>query len=274
MSKRRYATGQMEQYDRFYLKLKNNSQVLGPQASGLGVGSVHNVLFDESGLESYKTELVGEDKEGNYKRKGIDYVAKIPAVKLELKEFAEHWEDTKAQGLNEGMEITDEEMPANLLEKRLKMEARLDIYTEEFTKIQERLDALADVEQKKDDRDVLKYGLICSGILKNSVLSEIDGQNCDFINKVLCLMDDRSPFNGMSVKDYRKLSADWLEERAKLDAQHLIVLQEKARKANEVVPRSFISVNGYSRIPKAYLPKWPEGVVNHLEMVPEEEETE
>lgn len=62
MSKRRFPTGKFEYYDLAYLRLKNESQVLaGPSF----VGSVHNIIFDEAGLQAYKEQLTG-----SYIRKG------------------------------------------------------------------------------------------------------------------------------------------------------------------------------------------------------------
>jgi len=271
MSKRRYPTGDQPAYDRKYLRLKNNSQILGPGPSGLGVGSVHNILFDAGNLEAVKIELIGEDEEGNYKRKGVDYVAKIPAIKLEIKEFKKRWRSKQMQAINEGLEVpSEDQMPENMLEEKLILEARLDIYTEELAKIQERLDSLANTEQDKDDQAVLRYGCICTGQLRDGVLVEIDGQIVEKVRGVMIIRDSRSPFNGMSVPDFRQLAADWQEDMKIRDAETLKAMQEEAKKKGEEIPRFYTSFSGGRKVPRNLLPKWPEGVTNHLETIPEE----
>jgi hypothetical protein len=265
----------MEVYDRKYMHLKNSSQILGNTNTGIGVGSVHNILFDEANLEAVKIELIGEDKEGNYKRKGVDYLAKIPAIKEEIKEFKQRWRSKQMQAINEGEEVpSEDEMPADLLEEKLILEARLDIYQEELAKIQERLDSLDNKEQDKDDQDVLKYGLICTGQLRDGVLVEIDGQNVEKVRGVMIIKDSRSPYNGMSVPDFRQLAKDWQEERKQADAKHLKTLQATARKEDKPVPNYYTSFSGGRKVPRNLLPKWNEGVTNHLEETEETEDSE
>lgn len=274
--KRRFPTGKNEYYDQQYMRLKNESQVLaGPSF----VGSVHNQIFDESGLLAYKNMLTGEgtsEKEQDEDEEAaveigsaIPFTGKIPRVKRQLREFDKKVRSMQIDDVLQGKEVrAPKQMPVKLLEEQLLLFARLDIYLLELEKVTEKLDALKEVEQVADDHMVLAYGLICTGQLFNSQLNEIDSQTVEKYQGILIIKDERSPYNGMSVVDYRQLAKDWQEERAELDRKHLIVLQEVARKENKVVPRSYTSVTGYMRIPKAYLPPWPEGITNYLETVP------
>ena len=258
---KKYKTGTHDHFDKMYLKFKNKSQILG---NGTDVASTSNILWDKAALSHAVIEYLG-DEEGTYILKGETITALIPTAKQEIKAIEKQWKQVKRQRMNEGFaEPTEEEWPEDLLNQRLKWEARLNILEEEIVKINEALAEYDQPEADESDKQVLRYGLSESGQLHDGVLCEMDGQIVAPIDDIPVIQDIRSPFNGMSIPEYRKLAKVWRKEREMADREYLKVLQAEARKQFKPVPQYFSSIGGITPVSKELLPDWPEGVKNYL----------
>jgi hypothetical protein len=187
MSKRRFPTGKHEFYDLTFMRLKNESSILGPPQF---VGSVNNTLWDEPALLAYKNTLTGEavsekEREADEEEaieigSAVPFNGKIPRAKRQLAAFDRKWRRMQMDDVQQGKEVrSDLQMPKELFEEQLLLFARLDIYQLELEKVEEKLKTYTDVEQAADDRMVLRTGLMEVGQLRNSVLAEIDGQICE-----------------------------------------------------------------------------------------------
>ena len=264
MSKR-YKTGTYEVYDNKYISLKNSSPIIGNTIKGI---SHATILYDENNLEGVKLELIGQPNsgkegkaeyhKGEYVRAGQTYMAKIPMLKQLLREWNLMWQSQQIQAQEQGKPVpTFDEVPANMLEKKLILEAQIDVAAEELNAINLKLKEYADKVEEADSRDVLKFGLQMSGTLRDSVLSSIDYQKVSKINGVLVIDDERSPYHGLSVISYRELAVEWQESMRVRDAKILKDMQEKAKAKGEKIPLSFISFTGSNRVPKNLLPPCP-----------------
>ena len=261
--KKRYHTGVHEVYDLEYIRLKNASAILG---NGNSIGSAYNILFDKRNCEAVALEIGGNDK-GVYFKQDVARIAGIPYTKNQLKELAEEWESFKKRIVREGYGIpTDEQMPIKLQDRKYILESRLDILEEELVKINDKLKTFVDKEEEESTEAVLKNGLMCCGSLRDGVLNEIDNQNCKMIDQedeeeILCIVDNRSIYNFMSVSDYRKLAAIFRASEIERDVQELKRIQAEQKRRGLPISQEYSSYNRV--VPKEDLPAWPAWAINH-----------
>lgn len=265
---KRYSTDdpKYDAYTNKYVNLKNSSQILGSSIKGISFAAI---LYDENNLEGVKIELIGEPtsgqegkasfEKGEYVRKGTTYTARIPMLKQELREWNLMWKHQQLQAQEQGKEIPSfDECPVNMLEKKLILEAQIDVAAEELEAVNKKLKEYTDKVEEADSRDVLKYGLQQVSFLRDGTISEIDFQNVSKVNGVLCIDDKRSPYHLLSVVSYRELAVQWLETMRIKDAEILKTMQEKAKKEGNVIPRYFSRCHGSVRVNKNLLPACPE----------------
>lgn len=105
-------------------------------------------------------------------------------------------------------------------------------------------------------------GPIGKGVLKDSILVELDGQNISLNKKLLIINDERSPYHGMSAADYySKIVKPWVKANKKLKEKTEIE-KEKMMEINSEWKFLFvITVPPYEY---RLIPSWPEGIINHL----------
>lgn len=255
-----YKTGLYPLFDEKYVEFKNQSEIL---SNFNQVISAHTILWDRKNMESVLRELRGNE-EGKFFNDGVLIDAKIPRYKLELKELEEDWQEYKEEKMNQGYpEPTD--MPANMLHGKLIFEAKLCILEEEANKLEERIKQtyLDPIEVKSED-EVLKWGLQCNGSLTDGILSEMDGQLVEKNEEgILIIVDKRSPYQGMSIPDYRKLSEQWKADEKIRDQKEYESIKQSARDRGLPIPGGYSSYG--RRVFQNELPSWPDGVVNHLQ---------
>jgi hypothetical protein len=256
---KRYKTDMYEIYDRKFIQLRNESQIL---SGGNTRPGVHTILFDRNNLQGLKWELIGF-KDGQYRHDEKWYNAKIPLLKNQLAAIEEKFQGYIEQQINAGYD-EPENMPIEMFNAKLIIECRLDIAQEELAKVEERLKTFVDKEDHTSDDRVLRFGLMQSGRLQGGVLVELDGQRIGRnAEGLLIIADKRSIYHGLSVPEYRKLSVSWQVERKIDDAKYLEEYNDKARKEFKPLLRYYASFGGAKPVPKSLLPKWPEGVKNH-----------
>jgi len=243
---------------------RNNSTILNP-ASRTGM----NAFFFDGGyikglileLEGSQGPEVKEKEKGKYFSGNTWRIAVIPYLEEELKKIEKRFEEYKKERVRQGYEAP-EKMPPEMEAEYLKLSARLSVKKEELKYLKEELKKLQKPKDNTENKNVLKFGLRCSGQLQGGILKMIDGQNCDFVDGVLCIVDHRSPYNGMAVSDYRKLAAKWRVEKHEEEIKKLVRLQKEARERGEPVPLTLPV--GVEEVPKEELPEWPEWAENHF----------
>jgi len=128
-------------------------------------------------------------------------------------------------------------------------------------------------KKETENEKVLKFGLqfcYCIRKSKTSTAStlnffmEIDGQVTQKYNGVLIIKDKRSPYNGMSVDDYRKFCKEWDTLLEKKDKALLKQLQAEAAEKGIAIPTS-LGIQTLQRVNRADLPPFPHWADNHLE---------
>jgi hypothetical protein len=257
-SQRRYKAGLNKIYDDAYDRLRLNSELLN---GGSMMPNIHTTFFDKEGLLGAKLELEGNE-EGKYLRSGEYRMASIPMVEDKLQTIEERFEIHKEQMREQGYRVSDS-YPKQLNDERLLTEAKLDVLKEELDEINRRLETYIDKEEAKSAGMVLVHGLQCFGKLRDGKLESIDGQNVKNIVGVMVICDDRSPYNGLSVTDYRELANKWRLQRKEAEKQKLIRLQDEARLKGERIPTQLPARSPY-KIAKDSLPPFPENAKNYL----------
>lgn len=271
--KQRYDTKHphYEAYTDFFMRYKVESNIL--NAGAQSRPSAYTVLWDKVNIENEILKRVGDSK-GKYMQSGLENTAYIPFVEMQLNEIDRRFKTYQRKRLNMGYSETDE-MPSDLLKEQLKKQARLDVIKSEVEVLNKKLKEYTDVIEKDEDERVLEYGLQGSGVFhgtkaKNpdliNVLKEMDGQRLELnADGLLIIKDKRSPYNGMSVADFRALCVVYKQMRREQDRAKLKRLQAEAREQGLPVPQQ-LPAHSLKKVNKKSLPDWPEGVRNYLEV--------
>jgi hypothetical protein len=253
MAARRYKIGLHRVYDRGFDAYKSSSPVLNSKG---GIPNVHSLnLSDANSLRSHLLERQGF--QGDPKIMKIGWFRKGETGDLQisdLKAAAEDIEVIKAQFKNHQQTTINQgrrppkTMPADMQEKLLKAEARLDITKSEIETLERLLKNFTDADTKIDDSLVLKRGPAGSGKLRHGILAHVDGQHVEADSKgVLRIADARSRYNGMATADYYdEIVRPWLRANSKLLKEHA----KKCRKIRKSDPDA-----EFKNAPRA---PWPE----------------
>ncbi|NLT49699.1 MAG: hypothetical protein GXX85_02130 [Ignavibacteria bacterium] len=245
-AKMRYSTEAEPIYAEFYAKFKNASDILTPSGN-----------LDKRGMQQELYNLLGDDKGRIKVDQYTDGLALIPDVEEQIRQLHWKYDEYCERRDREGYERPSE-MPPEMHNELMKLQARLDIYNLEKEALEQQLSEIQSVENP----DCLKFGPVGSGQLRNGDLIELDGQRVERINGKLVITEPGSPYLGMAVVDYRKLVSDpWLKQQNdKLNA--LIKQRQEEFKlkgfSDIVIPTRRRSIS------KNDLPPWPEGVINYL----------
>ncbi len=205
MSRRRFRIGEHSAYDQTFDKLRLASPLLNPARYDVSWAALK--LADKAGLKSLLIELVGRPEKGRYFDPSFGGSLRDSRVLRAQKvvegietEFKRRKQEAQSQG-----RTVPEEMPADLKEKLLQAEARLDTSMEEVDLVQKLLDEIEAREREEADALLLRYGPRGAGRLSGGVLAEIDGQRVGLNEDgEPQIQDERSPFNLMLVRHYRE----------------------------------------------------------------------
>lgn len=253
MASRRYKIGTHRTYDKCFDAFKGDSPVLNPRSSGIGVHSLN--LSDKNALKSHLLERVGfqgdakEMKIGWFRKgeTGEMQVSDLKSAEQQIIAIKQAFENQKQGIINQGRR-PPKTMPADMQEKLLKAEARLDITKSEIETLERLLKNFTDADTKIDDSLVLKRGPAGSGKLRHGILAHVDGQHVEADSKgVLRIADARSRYNGMATADYYdEIVRPWLRANSKLLKEHA----KKCRKIRKSDPDA-----EFKNAPRA---PWPE----------------
>jgi hypothetical protein len=200
----RYEIGLHPQYDREYTRRKRASRILSPETFG---DEAVLKLSNRAGLSELLLALVGVEEKGHPHNGCYFFGKQLVAGKLKLAREAvqsveAEFKRVKQSAINKGLRPPSE-MPKDLLDRLHRSEAVMDVVVEEEALVRKKLAVFIAREKAERDAMVLKYGPIGTG--RGDPLREVDGQKVSQDGKgVLVVDDDRSPYRGMKVVDYRE----------------------------------------------------------------------
>jgi len=285
-SKRRYPIKEQYRiYSDEFDRLQMQSIVLNSSQRGLTIdhsGDWSDRNFIRSLIMEWKGASGARNvKDGYY----IDHndkstLAKLPTVTEKLGVLKEQIEQHRKEvETKQGREF---KLDSDVQEKLFLLEARFDVVQEEIEELEKIYNQLEEPVREKKKKDILRNGLRGATSLLNGTLSEIHGQSTRLIDngedQILVISEEQSPYFGMAVLTYRKLSKAWCAAMNKIDtAQHKLKLKldkenrlhefntewskvhDRMMKNNEHWKDLFsISYKGKR------LPAWPKGVRNYL----------
>jgi hypothetical protein len=228
---------------------------------------VSTKFWDEQNLKNELLHYIGDAK-GTCKKNGEVVFALIPTANQELNELEANFVRYQQKQKNLGFEIT--EYPSHVLDRKLKIEAMLDVMNMEVEFIQKKLETFIGKVEEVDNSKVLAYGLIASIKQIGGKVHTIDGQNVSMIDDVNCIDDPRSPYDGLSLFDYRKLCSAFYQEQKRKQKEQLIKVQAECRERGLPVV-SHVGATTFKRVSKSSLPPFPADCINHKTKKPEEE---
>jgi hypothetical protein len=172
----------------------------------------------------------------------------------------------------EGRTVDDEVWPEHLLSRRCKAEARYDCALRELEALKERLEKYYTKVEAELENVCLEYGPRGNGRLRDGRLAEIDGQRVEYMkieedgstDEILVIVQNNSPFKGMSCSDYRKfVVAPWTKQRS----MHMYNQEKQRQKELAETGFSKIIVRSNNRkVHPSSIPAWPEGVKNYYQV--------
>lgn len=246
-------------YDDAYDRASIQSNILNSGSQNWGVSSI---IWTKSNIENEIYLLTGDRNGTVLNPFGETLLAKIPHLEQKLAELETKFHDMQTdRRLNGFPEYVG--YPPDMMNKKLDLEAQFDICVSEVEFLKDRLKKGQQVEDEIRQRNVLKYGLRQAVSHKDGRIDEIDFQKVSYIDDVPIIEDKCSPYNGMSVADYRQLSNSWLADRRSADSEKLKKAQVLAKESNQPIPKS-LPIKSIKEVDLNSLPAWPEGVLNHF----------
>jgi len=212
-------TPALKTYHDQYDLLRVRSQILN---AGNQRPNAYSIFLDKQGLEHQILKRKGDVNGYVFKQdNNVGHLAILPELENKLHdleaEFQEYKDHRILHGYDEPSEYTKD-----LQEKRLKLEAEIDVVNEELTVCEKLLEKLhLQPERQKRNDLMLINGLKC-GIIGDPP-HEIDGQRVTQIGKLSIITDPDSPYHGMSLGDYRKLAKEWKQRSFANIGQYFII---------------------------------------------------
>ena len=209
--KPRYPESKYPTYDETYSKLTKSSVVLNEDKRA-------NDLYNSTALhgigecEGTLAELIGS-KDGYYLRNNNWYKALIPVAKQNLKEVHKEfkrWQNEQVQGgysLKKPTKWLEE-----LLEKRLKAEALLDVRLTEKKAVELRIKQLKERQEKEHSKEILPNGTQGRIGYSGNRIVEADKQKVSYSNGIPFIDEPQSPYNGMPIVYYRSMCEQWKKD--------------------------------------------------------------
>lgn len=234
-----------------YDKILISSRILNSDA----VPNIGSFIADRKNIEIELMTLVGQEN-GEYRRDKLTYTASIPLYEQKLKDLEIKFEKINLERELNGLP-TFEQYPTAMQRERLQLEAMLDVLLSEKAFLEERLKAFKKKESDERNSRMLKFGLRQNIQMRESKISEIDGQKVLYMDNIPVIAEDHSPYWGMSVADYRKLSNIWLENQKKAETERFLKTCE-ARKREGLPLPTMMKVSSSKAVDKSSLPPFPE----------------
>jgi len=263
-TKRRYKIGTEPTYDHWYDRAMKGSVLFNDTGSiKYGFAQDQNSPAKvKSLLAQWEGDGRNPDRPDHYYVPGRDggYKPSILAnYKQKLEDLKAQWNIRNAEREKKGQELLAAE-PKDIKAKRVYYEAIYDVACAEAAYLKKRLKELEESKREEKKRYMFRGGLRQSSLQRKGVLESIDGQTVGTAptdKRVLIIDDPDSPYDGMAVKDYRRMADIWLDDFQQKRQS------EREREEREGIPQPQSQARGPVRNDE--LPAWPDGVKNYKE---------
>ena len=260
-------------YHTRYDSCRLDSQILNGGSMRINASTILD--WSRQGIENLLSEWEG-DKDGCYTNSlNETVVALLPKCQQELENIYLRFEAYQQTRMGLGFR-RPEEWEEDLLNERLDIEARGDVLTEEITELKKRLSEAIARERKPTDEKIIEFGPIGNIEVHGfngpegmcGLLKTIDKQHVTRIATGEMIIDDeRSPYDGMLVADYREfLMQPWSASRKRLLDQRAAAMlkneQDEARAKGLFIPQELSRWPSLHPVAKWELPPWPQGIAN------------
>ena len=268
----RYKTGVHPTYDREYQLRADKSFILNDKKRANNIENSGRLYGADACRYVLHHTLEGKSKKtpGFYEMKGSLFQASIPAAQEQLKNIHQEHKRWAKQQVRKALTLElPKHWPDDLLEKRLKAEAALDVYLAERKKLIELIEKYEANEKKETEEKWLPFGPISTSF--NEKAGEIDGQEVDVLSgdvPIPYICDERSPYFKMSVVDYIEMAKQWSAHIKKLgeqEAEKIIQrLEQEVKDGKRQVPPTRMQKMKLRKeawkdlkISEKDFPKWP-----------------
>ncbi|MEX0685758.1 MAG: hypothetical protein WD267_11495 [Balneolales bacterium] len=209
---KRYASGKYPEYHAEYQHRIKRSAILSDSAKTLW-NPDSNALTGVGNARASLAELVGND-EGVYVRDGHFEKARIPSIKSELEKIHNAFKIWQKRQLESGQSFElPKQWPSDLLTKRLRAEAIIDVYTREKSVLESRIVELQERAKKDHEKGILPFGPIGELGKKGNAIISVDGQRLTFDAKGRPVISETSsPYDGLSLYHYQQMAKAWVDE--------------------------------------------------------------
>ncbi len=267
---RRYPAGKHEAYDKVYMRERARSHILNAgrrtvwdvckydNLQGLKNELWHYIGNEDGTLGEVNLHVGSVKLDETYRPEAI-----IPAMLhklIEINKGRKEYREKEKKGLSVSFGQWNE-----LERKRLEAEALIDVCGAEAEWLEKEILKFESKKQVVDDKNILKHGPQFSRW--GDPPKEVDGQKVGMAGdeglEFYIIDDERSPYNGMSLKDYKDMALEWLKsERVKTDQLRQQRDEEIKQKGHSNI---YVPMGPYN-VSKEDLPPWPEDVVNHKQI--------
>lgn len=266
---RRYRVGRFSLYDETFELKEKRSPILSSTVREKDL-RYSAALNDEEACKRTLTELVGNpEKDYHYLEENSWKKALIPSAKNSLHQIHYEFDEWAKKQVRNGHALEEpKNWPTNLLEKRLKAEAILDVYRKEKWLVEKTLKAYKQRDQKEREEKILKFGPQATGIKPPPQNSRrewlVDGQGVSRNSKGIPFIDEpSSPYHKMPLVYYRQLSLEWKAQLREKAEQEWEEIEEGMRhkETGKVITRLAFSRLRKARrvkVSKDELPDWPD----------------
>lgn len=276
---RRYKIGKKLTYDSTFDHYKINSPILNPDVREQDYLNRWVDPDHKRGLEAIQAAWFG-DESGYYEREGRREQAELPAIYQQIEQVHAKYEAVKKRLLREGKD-PHKDMPPDVEEQKQRIEALYDIRMEEAEQIKKWINNYREEERREFNKKMLQKGPQGTAQLYRGTPYHIDYQKCDLNEDgVPIIVDEDSPYKGMSVADYRQyIVKPWKDARNHLQNEESKLrrrlqykgydeadIKKEWKKRRSEIMRAWSKYENifYQNIRGKSIPKWPDNVPNHL----------
>ena len=213
---RRYPIQRFPIYDQtFDLKMKR-SPVLNKERRESDIRNA-GMLLDVRECEKTLMQLVGNpNKDFHYLEADKWVPALIPIAQLNLRKIHSAFKQWQKKQVLEGFALEKPtKWPNDLLEKRLKAEAILDVYRQEKKAVEIAIKAYNAEKEEKRKKKILEFGPQGKGLNHDPRSGHpwlVDGQKVGSNEEGIPFIDEpSSKYDGMPLVFYRKMASAWRE---------------------------------------------------------------
>ena len=236
---RRYKRGEIPEYDKQYNFFMTKSAILnrGNNATDFRNAFILQSLREVDAEIKFHKNLI-ENKDPQTIRGRLEF------TKSKIKEHERKCKET-------GIPLSINPVSSDLLQDKFRYESQIDVKKLEIQKLETMREGFMQVETQERNENMLKMGPIGMRWGEDP-LREVDGQAVGFVDEENVIIEETSPYRGLSVLDYfERIVTPWIKGETKPNVY-------------KKYPMRIVAPDD--------LPKWPDGCVNHFKKKEKEKE--